>query len=406
MEAVVSAPDFGEVYRQQLVPVWRYVRSRVPDHHEAEDLTSEVFARAWRSWPNFDQRKGQVGGWLFRIAQRTVIDWRRSGGRTAPAAHIDLDSLEPLEPPNVGPEAAVLAREVLAELAEAMSSLNDRERDGIALRFAAGLKMTEVGEVMGLSTGATKMMISRALARLALAMTPRRKSQPALRSELLLDALLDEVLERGYNGLTDDGLRALIVHLAVIHRPQVPEDLPGKVHLCIRCSTSLVTNIMARRDGSIPTQPRPWRPSMWPLPGPMALLWAPLSPLCLACTIPILVAPLTALGVSMGVSIGFHALSLATAPLVFLVIWRYIGRHRQQLALWAGGSGALLLVGHLVAHLLVLDGIPWWSVVADQVGTILLVAGALLDSTAFYRWKAAQQNGLALAASRFELRPA
>jgi len=406
VEAVAGSPDFGDVYRQQLVPVWRYVRSRVPDHHEAEDLTSEVFARAWRSWPNFDQRKGQVGGWLFRIAQRTVIDWRRTVGRTAEAAHVDLDSLEPLEPPNVGPEAAVLAREVLSELAEAMSSLNDRERDGIALRFAAGLKMTEVGEVMGLSTGATKMMISRTLARLALTMTSRRKRQPELRSELLLDALLDEVLERGYKGLTDDGLSALIVHLAVIHRPQLPADLPGKVHLCIRCSTSLVTNFKARRDGSLPTQARSRPASIWHLPGPMALLWAPLSPICLACTIPILVAPLTALGVSMGVSIGFHALSLVTAPLVFLVIWRHFGRHRQRLALWAGGGGALLLLVHLVAHMLVPDGIPWWSVIGDQLGTILLVGGALLDSTAFYRWKAAQQNGLAVAASRFELRPA
>jgi RNA polymerase sigma factor (sigma-70 family) len=280
VEAVVSAPDFGDVYRQQLVAVWRYVRSRVSDHHEAEDLTSEVFARAWRSWPNFDQRKGQVGGWLFRIAQRTVIDWRRTGAGTAEAAHVDLDSLEPVEPPNVGPEAAVLAREVLAELAEAMSSLNDRERDGIALRFAAGLKMTEVGEVMGLSTGATKMMISRALARLALTMTSRRQRQAEPRSELLLDTLLDEVLERGYKGLTDGGLTTLIVHLAVIHRPRVPADLPGKVHLCIRCSTSMVTNFTARRDGSISTQIRPPRAAIWPLPGPMALLWAPLSPIC------------------------------------------------------------------------------------------------------------------------------
>jgi RNA polymerase sigma factor (sigma-70 family) len=406
VEAVVSAPEFGEVYRQQLVPVWRYVRSRVPDHHLAEDLTSEVFARAWRSWPSFDQRQGQVGGWLFRIAQRTVIDWRRAAGRTADVAHVDLDSLEPPEPPNTGPEAAVLAREVLSELAGAMSCLNDRERDGIALRFAAGLKMTEVGEVIGLSTGATKMMISRAIARLALTMTSRRNPQPEPRSELLLDTLLDEALERGYKGLTDDGLRTLVVHLAVIHRPHMPSDLPGKVHLCIRCSTSLVSNLMARRDGTISNQARPRPASMWPPPGPLALLWAPLSPICLACTIPILVAPLTALGVSMGVNVGFHALSLVTAPLVFIVIWLHFGRHRQRLALWAGGGGALLLVIHLFAHLLVPNDIPLWSVVADQLGTILLLAGALLDSTAFYRWKAAQQTGLALAASRFELQPA
>ncbi len=32
------APDFADVYPDQLVSVWRYVRSRVPDHHEAQDV--------------------------------------------------------------------------------------------------------------------------------------------------------------------------------------------------------------------------------------------------------------------------------------------------------------------------------------------------------------------------------
>src|SRR5438445_10670936 len=60
-------PDFADVYREQLLPVWRYVRSRIPDRHEAEDVTSDVFARAWRSWGRFDAGRGPVAPWLLSI---------------------------------------------------------------------------------------------------------------------------------------------------------------------------------------------------------------------------------------------------------------------------------------------------------------------------------------------------
>jgi RNA polymerase sigma-70 factor (ECF subfamily) len=81
-----ATPDFADVYQGQLASVWRYVRSRVPNHHEAEDVTSEVFARAWRSWGRFDPRRGGIAPWLLRIAQRTVQDWLRRQGRGGPPA--------------------------------------------------------------------------------------------------------------------------------------------------------------------------------------------------------------------------------------------------------------------------------------------------------------------------------
>ncbi len=80
VEGAGGTADFADVYRAQLAPVWRYVRSRVPNHHEAQDVTSEVFARAWRSWGRFDPKR-EVTPWLLRIAQRTVHDWLRRQSR-------------------------------------------------------------------------------------------------------------------------------------------------------------------------------------------------------------------------------------------------------------------------------------------------------------------------------------
>jgi hypothetical protein len=120
----------------------------------------------------------------------------------------------------------------------------------------------------------------------------------------------------------------------------------------------------------------------------------------------VLIVPLVALGISLDVAYGLHALSLLTAPLVVLVLWRHFRRHGRELGLVAGSVGAALLVAHLVGHLLVPDGVPDWSVVADRLGTALLLAGAVLDAIALNQWVDSQRKRLAVAAAGFRLAPA
>src|SRR5689334_8480515 len=120
--------DFVAVYQSQLGPVWRYVRSRVPDRHEAEDVTSEVFSRAWRSWGRFDPSRGGVAPWLLRIAQRSVVDWNRRRERGRAMETIDLDLIEDaMRDPAELPEAMLLAKEVLIEVKQALDELSERE---------------------------------------------------------------------------------------------------------------------------------------------------------------------------------------------------------------------------------------------------------------------------------------
>jgi ABC-type amino acid transport system permease subunit len=69
--------DFEEVYAEQLGPVWRFVRARIPHHGDAEDVTSEVFTRAARGWDSYDARRGSVGAWVLGIARHVVADWWR-----------------------------------------------------------------------------------------------------------------------------------------------------------------------------------------------------------------------------------------------------------------------------------------------------------------------------------------
>ena len=83
--------DFADTYREHVAPIWRYVRARLPSDADAEDVTSEVFAQAMRSWDRFDAGRGSVGGWLVGIARHVVADWWHRRGREVPVEDIAVD---------------------------------------------------------------------------------------------------------------------------------------------------------------------------------------------------------------------------------------------------------------------------------------------------------------------------
>jgi len=152
--------DFDRVYRQHLAPVWRYVRARVPDASEAEDMTSEVFLRAARAWPTYDPGRGAVLPWLVGIARHVVADW----WRRRPPVPTDPEALGP--GPTGDAEAEALRRLDAAEFRRHLAVLTDRERDAVALRFGAGLPAAEIGDLLGISDAGARMLVHRAVTKL------------------------------------------------------------------------------------------------------------------------------------------------------------------------------------------------------------------------------------------------
>jgi RNA polymerase sigma factor (sigma-70 family) len=153
--------DFEEVYAEQLGPVWRFVRARIPHHADAEDVTSEVFTRAARGWDRYDARRGSVAAWVLGIARHVVADWWR---RRPP--EVSWDGIDLAAPPESNPDAVVLAAEARAELRSQLWRLTPKERDAVELRFQAGLRAAEVGSVLGVSETAARMLVYRAVSKL------------------------------------------------------------------------------------------------------------------------------------------------------------------------------------------------------------------------------------------------
>ena len=134
--------------------VYAYAAYRLGDGPEAEDVTSETFERALRYKKSYDQRKGEPVAWLLGIAKRCID----GGWSTTEYATEDVDAVD----------SSDLEEETIRRLtvARAVATLDERDRELVALRYGADLTARQIAELLGARTNAIEVALHRALARL------------------------------------------------------------------------------------------------------------------------------------------------------------------------------------------------------------------------------------------------
>ena len=150
--AVATAPEpvddahvsFESLYRDSRDDVYAYVSGLLRDRSAAEEVTAQAFERAYRRRGSYRPRRGTVDAWLFGIVRNAALDELRRRRRRA-----DLEA-EPADPGAPADEHAdrVIRREAVRA---ALAALDPRERDLVALKFAAGLSNAEIARVLGTS---------------------------------------------------------------------------------------------------------------------------------------------------------------------------------------------------------------------------------------------------------------
>ncbi|MGI8855093.1 MAG: RNA polymerase sigma factor [Thermomicrobiales bacterium] len=152
---------FVSLYRELFSPLYGYVRFRVGDAQVAEDLTAEVFERALARLVTVREPE-RVRAWLFVIARNVITDYRRRHRCTADLA--DAETLESLWIES--PEHSVIQREEWRRVVGYLADLDEREREAIGLKFAAGLTNREIGRTLGYSHANIAQIIHRAIVKL------------------------------------------------------------------------------------------------------------------------------------------------------------------------------------------------------------------------------------------------
>ncbi len=149
------------IIREYQDKVSRYIRSKVKNYHDAEDLVSDVLLKVGVALDHYNSARGSLSTWIYAITRNTVRDYYRQAKPS-----FSLEEQENLQDDAEAVDVAVIWRERLNELALALERLSARERDIIILRFYQGLSPGEIAQKLNISYSNEGFIQSTALKKL------------------------------------------------------------------------------------------------------------------------------------------------------------------------------------------------------------------------------------------------
>lgn len=146
---------FERLYRRYVGRVHGLCRRLTGHAAEAEDMTQEVFVRAWQKLATFEGRS-PFAAWLRRIAINVVISERRARGRTISSGPLEED------PPVADSPAPQRSAGLRRDLEEAIGTLPEGARMVFVLHDVYGYRHEEIADWTGTAVGTSKAHLHRA----------------------------------------------------------------------------------------------------------------------------------------------------------------------------------------------------------------------------------------------------
>src|SRR3954466_1479706 len=158
MEQQTAEQDrrIAETFEREQPRLRSFIRRRVADSRDAEDILQEVFTELVEAYRMF-QSIDQAGAWLFRVARNRIVDLFRKK-KPVPLSDLapQLDeegeemSVEDLLPsPEAGPEAAFARLMLVEELEEALDELPEEQREAFVAHEIEGISFKELSARTG-----------------------------------------------------------------------------------------------------------------------------------------------------------------------------------------------------------------------------------------------------------------
>ena len=173
-DALAGSQDaFRQLVERFQRPVFGLVARMVQDPGIAEDLSQEVFVKAFRRLDSYDPGR-KFSSWLFKIAHNTTIDHLRRGGVETVPLEVEEEQggslLAVLADPIESPAAAAERHDLARALERGIACLRPEYREAVILFYLEGASYQEICDATGLPLGTVKTNLHRARKELAGAM--------------------------------------------------------------------------------------------------------------------------------------------------------------------------------------------------------------------------------------------
>tara|TARA_B100000508_G_scaffold89892_1_gene70021 strand:- start:274 stop:861 length:588 start_codon:yes stop_codon:yes gene_type:complete len=152
--------EFAFLYEKYVDKIFNYFWYRVGhDRDVAEDLTQEVFVRAYKHLDKFQIRKTSYASYLLTIAHNVLVNYYRS------PKPISIESTGVDVPEEIWSD--IETKDNLRSMWRAIQHLPSNERDMLYLKYQKGYKVKDIAKIVGKSENAVKLTLSRARKKLA-----------------------------------------------------------------------------------------------------------------------------------------------------------------------------------------------------------------------------------------------
>ena len=126
------------LYVRYSADVLRYVESVVKDHHEAEDITQNVFVKLTTAIKKYVPGEVPFAAWILRVARNAALD------------HLRARRMIPCEEIRVADhDQGRIGHERRRDLRTALEQLPGEQREVLVLRHIVGLSPLEIAEALG-----------------------------------------------------------------------------------------------------------------------------------------------------------------------------------------------------------------------------------------------------------------
>lgn len=154
----------GMLYDAHYARVYGFIRYRLGNQEDAEDLAQETFIRMLDALDRYEQRGAPFRAWLMQIAANLVRDhYRRKGSGGAPVG-VDVSELDLVG--DGDPAETMAVQFALEEVAGALHLLTETEREILLLRYAADLSIAETAVAANKTENNVKQLTFKALTKL------------------------------------------------------------------------------------------------------------------------------------------------------------------------------------------------------------------------------------------------
>jgi RNA polymerase sigma-70 factor (ECF subfamily) len=150
---------FERLYRRHVNRVFSLCARMVVDRTRAEELTQDVFVRAWEKL-NLFRGESSFSTWLHRLAVNVVLNERKTESRRR--SRFEEEDEERGMDGYAGVVGMTLPPGDMLDLEEAITRLPPGARRVFTLHDVEGYKHEEIAEMMGVTTGSTKAQLHRA----------------------------------------------------------------------------------------------------------------------------------------------------------------------------------------------------------------------------------------------------